>query len=142
LPVHRVIHRDANATVVEGRLGGVEGVRAYAMAKFCADLELGLWLKPGVTGGEIFERGRAHVSRYLNNFSREFVGHGIGIGSHEQPRMDRVNRTVLEPDSVVCIEYSYYCDGVRHHTEDRFLERADGVEHWTPGCQRELIVPG
>jgi Xaa-Pro aminopeptidase len=103
-------------------------------------VELGLWLKPGVTGGEIFDRGYSHISRYLNNFPREFLGHGIGIGSHEQPRMNQVNRTVLEPDSVVCIEYSYYHDGVRHHTEDTFLVKADGIEHWTANCPRELIV--
>lgn len=103
-------------------------------------VELGLWLKPGVTGGEIFERGYHHISRYLNNFPREFVGHGIGLGSHEQPRMNRVNRTVLEPDTVVCIEYSYYHDGVRHHTEDTFLVTDKGVEHWTANCPRDLIV--
>ena len=32
-------------------------------------LELGAWLKPGVTGGECFERGYDHISRYLNEFS-------------------------------------------------------------------------
>jgi Xaa-Pro aminopeptidase len=93
-----------------------------------------------VTGGEIFERGYARISRYLNNFPREFLGHGIGLGSHEQPRMNRVNRTVLEPNSVVCIEYSYYHDGVRHHTEDTFFVTDGGVEHWTADCPRELIV--
>jgi Xaa-Pro aminopeptidase len=105
-------------------------------------VELGLWLKPGVTGGEIFERGYAHISKHLPNFPREFVGHGLGLNPHEQPRMNRVNRTVLEPDTVVCLEYSYYHDGVRHHTEDTFLVKADGVEHWTANCPRELIVPG
>lgn len=104
-------------------------------------IELGLWLRPGVTGGEIFERGYAHISQWLDRFPREFLGHGIGLGSHEQPRMNRVNRTVLEPNTVVCIEYSYYHDGVRHHTEDTFLVRADGVEHWTADCPRDLIVP-
>jgi Xaa-Pro aminopeptidase len=104
-------------------------------------VELGLWLRPGVTGGEIFERGYARIGRYLDRFPREFLGHGIGLGSHEQPRMNRVNRTVLEPDTVVCIEYSYYHDGVRHHTEETFLVKADGVEHWTRDCPRELVVP-
>ncbi len=104
-------------------------------------LELGAWLKPGVTGGEIFERGYNHISRYLPNFPREFVGHGLGLNPHEQPRMNRVNRTVLEADTVVCLEYSYYHDGVRHHTEDTFLVKADGVEHWTENCPRELVVP-
>ena len=103
-------------------------------------LELGMWLKPGVTGGEIFERGYNHISKYLPNFPREFVGHGIGLNPHEQPRMNRVNRTVLEPNTVVCLEYSYYHAGVRHHTEDTFLVKEDGVEHWTADCPRELVV--
>ena len=104
-------------------------------------LELGAWLKPGVTGGECFQRGYDHISRYLKNFPREFVGHGLGLNPHEQPRMNQVNRTVLEPNTVICIEYSYYHDGVRHHTEDTFLVKADGVEHWTTDCPRELVVP-
>jgi Xaa-Pro aminopeptidase len=104
-------------------------------------LELGMSLRAGMTGGEIFERGYNHISRYLPNFPREFVGHGIGLNPHEQPRMNRVNRTVLEPDTVVCLEYSYYHEGVRHHTEDTFLVKADGVEHWTASCPRELVVP-
>jgi len=104
-------------------------------------LELGMWLKPGVTGGECFERGYNHISKYLQNFPREFVGHGLGLNPHEQPRMNRVNKTVLEPNTVICIEYSYYHDGVRHHTEDTFLVKADGVENWTADCPRELIVP-
>ena len=104
-------------------------------------VELGLWLKPGVTGGEIFERGYGEISKYLNNFPREFVGHGIGLGAHEQPRMNRVNRTVLEPNTVVCLEYSYYHEGVRFHTEDTFLVTDKGVEFWTESCPRELVVP-
>ena len=36
------------------------------------------------------------ISKYLDKFPREFVGHGLGLGSHEQPRMNYVNTTVLE----------------------------------------------
>ncbi|HZP77334.1 MAG TPA: Xaa-Pro peptidase family protein [Pseudolabrys sp.] len=104
-------------------------------------LELGAWLKPGVTGGECFERGYQHISKYLKNFPREFVAHGLGLNPHEQPRMNAVNKTVLEANTVICIEYSYYHDGVRHHTEDTFLVKADGVENWTANCPRELVVP-
>lgn len=105
-------------------------------------LELGMSLRPGMTGGEIFGRGYQMISRYLNNFPREFVGHGLGLGSHEQPRMNHVNTTVLEAPAVVCLEYSYYHDGVRHHTEDTFLVTDQGVENWTASCPRDLIVPG
>ena len=104
-------------------------------------LELGSWIKPGVTGGEIYERGHANISRHLPNFPREFIGHGIGLNSHEQPRMNRGNRTVVEPNSVVCVEFSYYHEGVRHHTEDTFLIGTDRTENWTRGCPRELVVP-
>jgi hypothetical protein len=45
-------------------------------------------------------------------------------------------------DSVVYQQFlSYYHEGVRHHTEDTFLVRDDGVEFWTRNCPRELIVP-
>jgi hypothetical protein len=30
---------------------------------------------------------------------------------------------------------------VRFHTEDTFLVKDDGVEFWTEGCPRELVVP-
>ena len=59
------------------------------------------------------------ISKYLDKFPREFIGHGLG--PHEQPRMNHVSTTVLEAPAVICIEYSYYHDGVRHHTEDTFL---------------------
>jgi Xaa-Pro aminopeptidase len=105
-----------------------------------AQLELGMGLRPGMTGGEMFERGYSLISKHLPKFPREFVGHGVGIGSHEQPRMNEVNRTVLEGPAVICIEYSYYHDGCRHHTEDTFLVTEAGVENWTESCPRELVV--
>jgi Xaa-Pro aminopeptidase len=106
-----------------------------------AQVEIGLGLRPGMTGGEIFDASYARISRNLNNYPREFVGHGLGLSSHEEPRMNQVNRTVLEPNSVVCLEFSYYHDGVRQHTEETFLVREDGVEFWTRDCPRDLVVP-
>jgi len=105
-------------------------------------LEVGAALRPGVTGGELFDLGYRLISKYLPNFPREFIGHGVGVGSHEQPRMNHVNRNALEVPAVVCIEYSYYHEGCRHHTEDTFLVTEKGVENWTLGCPRDLIVPG
>lgn len=106
-----------------------------------AQLETGFWLKPGVTGGEIFDFAYKRISKHLDNYPREFFGHGIGIGSHEQPRMNEVNKTVLEADTPVCVENSYYHEGVRFHTEETFLVHDKGVDHWTAGCPLDLIVP-
>jgi Xaa-Pro aminopeptidase len=103
-------------------------------------IETGLGLKAGKTGGEIFDAAYARISRHLNNFPREFIGHGLGLNAHEQPRMNQVNRTVLEPNTVVCLEFSYYHDGCRHHTEDTFLVTETGVEWWTEPCGRDLVV--
>ena len=61
-----------------------------------------------MTGGECFERGFNHISKYLPNFPREFVGHGLGLNPHEQPRMNRVNKTVLEPDMLFMIHPNQY----------------------------------
>jgi Xaa-Pro aminopeptidase len=105
-------------------------------------MELGLSIKLGETGGDIFRRGYAMISRHLENFPREFVGHSIGLASHEEPRMNEVNRVEVEPDTVYCIEYSYYSEGVRFHTEETFLIDEGGkVECWTTDCPRDLIVP-
>eukprot|EP01037_Dinobryon_pediforme_P008855 gene8855-8946_t len=103
-------------------------------------IETGLGLKAGRTGGEIFDEAYAKISRHLNNFPREFIGHGLGLNSHEQPRMNQVNRTVLEPNTVICLEFSYYHEGCRHHTEDTFLVTETGVEWWTEACGRDLVV--
>ena len=105
-------------------------------------MALGLSVKLGETGGDIFRRGYADISKHLDNFPREFVGHSIGLSSHEEPRMNEVNQTVVEPDTVYCIEYSYYSEGVRFHTEETFLIDGDGnIECWTKDCPRDLIVP-
>ena len=103
-------------------------------------IEPGLGLKPGMTGGEIFDGAYTKISRHLNNFPREFIGHGLGLSSHEEPRMNHVNRTVLEPGTVVCLEFSYYHEGCRHHTEDTFLVTDSGIEWWTEPCGRDLVV--
>ena len=104
-------------------------------------LELGEWIRPGLTGGEIFEKAYNDISKHLDNYPREFFGHGLGLSPHEQPRMNRVNKTVLEPNSVICLETSYYCEGNRFHSEETFLVKKDGNDHWTADCPRDLIVP-
>lgn len=106
-----------------------------------AQLELGFSLAPGMTGGEVFERGHQLISQHLQKFPREFVAHGLGLGTHEEPRCNAVNQTVLEAGTVICVEYSYYSDGVRFHTEDTFLVEDTGVQHWTAELSRELVVP-
>jgi len=131
-----------NADFVRSYFAGETTQRHKDIWKWLNDVqvELGMSLRAGQTGGEIFDRGYAMIAKHLEKFPREFLGHGVGLGSHEQPRLNHVNRTVLETPAVICIEYSYYHDGCRHHTEDTFLVTDSGVEHWTAACPRELVV--
>ena len=105
-----------------------------------AQMETAYWLKPGVTGGEIFDYSYKQISKHLENYPREFFGHGLGIGSHEQPRMNKVNKTILEPNTPICLETSYYYEGVRFHSEETFLVKENGIDHWTADCPRDLII--
>jgi Xaa-Pro aminopeptidase len=137
------LYMDYPADFVRSYFVGEASQRAQDIWKWLNDcqLELGQWLRPGVTGGEIFEKGYRDISRHLDNYPREFLGHGLGLNPHEQPRMNKVNRSVLEANSVVCLETSYYHEGARFHSEDTYLVTDSGVDHWTAECPRELIVP-
>jgi Xaa-Pro aminopeptidase len=106
------------------------------------ELELGRSVRIGETGGEIYERGARMIGKYLKNFPREFVGHGIGLVSNEQPRMNAGNDVPVEPNTVYCTELSYYLEGgVRLHVEDMFVVTEAGVEMLTEDCPRELAIP-
>ena len=106
------------------------------------EMEIGLAIRPGETGGEIYARGVKAIGKYLDKFPREFIGHGIGLVSNEEPRMHAGNRVEVEPGTVFCTEFSYYLEGgVRLHTEDMYLITEEGVEMLTGDCPRELVVP-
>jgi Xaa-Pro aminopeptidase len=136
------LYMDYPADFVRSYYVGEASQRAQDIWKWLNDcqLELGQWLRPGLTGGEIFEKGYADISRHLDNYPREFFGHGLGLSPHEQPRMNKVNRSVLEANSVVCLETSYYHEGARFHAEETYLVTDKGTKHWTADCPRELVV--
>ena len=106
------------------------------------EVELGLSVRIGETGGDIYRRGVAAIGSQLDRFPREFVGHGIGLILNEEPRMDASNRVEVEPGTVYCTELSFYLDdGVRLHVEDMFLITDQGVEMLTRDCPRDLVIP-
>jgi Xaa-Pro aminopeptidase len=133
---------------------GADFVRSYFLghaarrarevwSRLCeVEVELGLSVRIGETGGDIYRRGVAAIGRHLDRFPREFVGHGIGLIFNEEPRMDASNRVEVEPGTVYCTELSFYLDdGVRLHVEDMFLITEQGVEMLTRDCPRDLVIP-
>jgi Xaa-Pro aminopeptidase len=106
------------------------------------EMEIGTSIRPGETGGEIYQRGVKAIEKYLDRFPREFIGHGIGLVSNEEPRMHQGNEVEMEPGVVYCTEFSYYLEGgVRLHTEDMYLITERGSEMLTEDCPRDLVVP-
>jgi Xaa-Pro aminopeptidase len=107
-----------------------------------AEIALGLSIKIGETGDDIYQRGAREIGKHLDKFPREFVGHGIGLVFNEEPRMSAGNRVPIELGTVFCTELSYYVeDGVRLHVEDMFLMTESGVEMLTRDCPRDLAIP-
>jgi Xaa-Pro aminopeptidase len=101
---------------------------------------IGSSLTPGRSGVEVYDRGFRFMNERLPGYSREFLGHGIGLDPHEEPRLHEGNPMVIEPGMVICIENSFYLDGARYHFEDTFLIEEAGPVCWTAALGRSLEV--
>ena len=80
------------------------------------------------------------ASERLPGYAREFLGHGIGLGAHEEPRLHEGNSMILEPGMVICIEQSSYVDGAGFHFGDSFVIEESGLVCWTTALSRTLEV--
>src|SRR3989339_1091600 len=72
-------------------------------------LELALaQVKPGKTLGDIGHAVQSYVEKFGYGVIRELVGHGVGYGVHEEPRIPNYGQPntgmVLEPGMVLAIE--------------------------------------
>jgi len=106
-----------------------------AQQKACAAL------RPGLQGCEVDAVARDLISAagYGSHFGHG-LGHGLGLETHEQPVLNHLSKTVLEPGMVVTIEPGIYLPGwggVR--IEDMLLVTENGSETLT-NSPRELIV--
>lgn len=99
-------------------------------------------LRPGVTAGQVDEAARAVLKKHrLDEFFIHSTGHGLGIEVHEEPRLARNVKTVLQEGNVVTIEPGVYqagYGGVR--IEDDYLITARGAERLTKDCKDVFIV--
>jgi len=100
----------------------------------------GMYLKPGRSCIDVYNMSFKLMTDRLPGYAREFVGHGIGLGAHEEPRLHEGNPMILEPGMVICIEASFYVDGARFHFEDTFVIEESGPVCWTTELDRTLEV--
>jgi Xaa-Pro aminopeptidase len=97
-------------------------------------------LKPGAAGHQVDAAARCVLRRHgLDRFFVHSTGHGLGIEVHEEPRLARGQRAVLEAGNVVTIEPGVYVEGVGGiRVEDDFVVQAQGAERLT-SAPRELL---
>jgi Xaa-Pro aminopeptidase len=75
--------------------------------------------RPGARPADLFERCREEFERRGLNFFMPHIGHGLGVGLHEQPMLNRLGEEPLEEGMVLAIEpYHREPDGTLYHIED------------------------
>ena len=87
-------------------------------------------LKSGVTCGAIDAAARNVLQRKgLGRYFVHSTGHGIGLEIHEDPRIARDQKTILETGNVVTLEPGVYVEGVGGiRIEDDALVTPRGAE--------------
>jgi Xaa-Pro aminopeptidase len=97
-------------------------------------------LKAGVTSGAVDAAARGVLQRKgLGRYFVHSTGHGIGLEIHEEPRVARAQKKVLEAGNVVTLEPGAYVEGVGGiRIEDDALVTSRGAEILTT-ASREFL---
>jgi len=69
-------------------------------------------IRPGLTGAEVFEVARASLEKDgVARFFTHGLGHGVGLQTHERPRLSPRETRRLAPGMVVTVEPGVYYSG-------------------------------
>jgi Xaa-Pro aminopeptidase len=97
---------------------------------------------PGVRAGEVDAVARQSLARRrLARFFTHSTGHGVGMETHEMPRLARGEKTRLQAGNVVTVEPGVYLEGwggIR--IEDTLFVGPDGPEVLTPAPKDRWVV--
>jgi Xaa-Pro aminopeptidase len=87
-------------------------------------------IKPGITAGEVDAAARNVLQgKGLGRYFVHSTGHGVGLEIHEDPRIARDQKRVLEAGNVVTVEPGVYVEGVGGiRIEDEALVTRHGAE--------------
>jgi Xaa-Pro aminopeptidase len=98
-------------------------------------------IRPGMTGGEIFDLTMRTVhSAGFTAYRRHHVGHGIGLEPYERPILAPGNQDIVEVGNVLSIETPYYEFGLGAlHVEDPIVVGTDGNRRLTT-TSREIGI--
>ena len=90
-------------------------------------------LRPGVTGIEVDRIARDVLAEYdLEQYFGHGLGHSLGLEIHEEPRLSKAGKNMMQPNMLITDEPGVYIPGwggIR--IEDTVLITADGAEPLT-----------
>jgi Xaa-Pro aminopeptidase len=129
---------DLTRTVYVGR--APSRVRRWYQAVLEAQTSARDALKSGVTAGVVDAAARGVLQRAgLGRYFVHSTGHGMGLEIHEQPRLARGQKDLLETGNVVTLEPGVYIEGVGGiRIEDDALVTSRGTEILTT-APREFL---
>lgn len=116
---------DITRTVAFGKISDqLRGIYDLVYDAHMASLEA---VRPGMICGDIDKIARDMIdARYPGAFGHS-LGHGVGLFIHEQPRVAKGSKTVLEAGHVITIEPGVYIPGVGGcRIEDTAILTPDG----------------
>lgn len=98
------------------------------------------FIKPGVSAGEVAQYGIKCYADLNLEFKWFILGHGIGIGLHEEPQLYPETTQLIEEGMVMMIECGY-SDFPREsfHVEDLIHVRANGAVYLTDATKHEKL---
>ena len=124
-------HSDITRTICVGR-ADVRQREIYG-AVLSAQMRALAALRPGVTGIEVDRIARDSLAE--KNFEQYFghgLGHSLGLEIHEEPRLSKAGKHIMQPNMLITDEPGVYIPGwggIR--IEDTVLITADGSEPLT-----------
>ncbi|MFC2314609.1 MAG: M24 family metallopeptidase [Selenomonas massiliensis] len=124
-------HSDITRTICVGRADARQ--REIYDAVLSAQMRALAALRPGVTGIEVDRIARDSIAE--KNFEQYFghgLGHSLGLEIHEEPRLSKAGKHIMQPNMLITDEPGVYIPGwggIR--IEDTVLITADGSEPLT-----------
>ncbi|MEP7105809.1 MAG: Xaa-Pro peptidase family protein [Chloroflexota bacterium] len=98
------------------------------------------YMKPGMTAGEVARFGRKCYDDVKLEFKWFILGHGIGLGLHEEPQLYPDSEELIEEGMVMMVEVGYSdFPNESFHVEDLVHLKAGGAEYVTDATKHEKL---